>query len=578
MGEQDGPVPGMGEQDGPVPGMGEQDGPVPGMGELAGPGVGLSRSLQLGLLLAVLAMGVTGQESLEPPSNIWITKTGNNFTVTWDWSSFRNEDESDVTFSVFSLKFGRLPGIQWRNVPGCLHIKVQRCDISLNPLLHYSVRVRSEIAGKHSAWSSIVPFLPSSIAKEDSPFAVSVTLIHGRVIVTVSDPSSVNKSLADNEDIIYNLSIWKMNSKEVKTHEFSDPEFEVKNLAPSTPYCLKVQLIDTERSTSGPFSHEKCFETEKSQIVMLRMQAVDTNFTLKWDYNCKEDPNVTFSVLIRRSDTWSVYDGCANISQMECQVLGLNMFGNYDFCVSVDDGQGNRNLSNTLTFKPLHHTVIGPPTRLMLNLTHYTLKMMASDPEGFSKEELRWACNPSYHAVLWKKSSDTQKESFQEKMPFFTVENLEPSTVYCVTMRVVCSYDNRTGLFSEPHCIKTDPDYSAFWKTWGILFILLGLIIISVLVYVCICPFQRYIKYTFYPSGKLPSCIGKDIPDSPFNTTNNVLLLHEEEITDICFITAQEKGVEEFDKYEKISDESCRDSGNYSNEEETTGNTDLCTS
>ncbi|XP_063312649.1 interferon alpha/beta receptor 1-like [Pelobates fuscus] len=563
------------------------------MGEQDGPGVGLSRLLLLGLLLAVLAVGVTGQESLEPPSNIWITKTGNNFNMAWDWSSFRNEDGSDVTFSVFSLKFGRLPGIQWRNVPGCLHIKVQRCDINLNPLLNYSVRVRSEIAGKHSAWSSIVPLSPSSIGKQAvfvfkpmfimrfscySPFAVSVTLIHGRVMVTVSDPSSVYKSLADNEDIIFNLSIWKMNSKEVKTHTFSYPEFEVKDLAPSTPYCLKVLLIDTQRSTSGTFSHEKCFETEKSQIVMLRMQALDTNFTLKWDYNCKEDPNVTFSVLIRRLDTWSVYEGCANISQMECQLLGLSMHGTYDFRVSVDDGKGNRNLSNTLTFKPLDHTVIGPPTRLKLNLSNYTLKMMASDPEGFSKEELRVACKPSYHAVLWKKSSDTQKENFKEEMPFFTVENLEPSTIYCVTMRVVCFYDNRTGLFSEPHCITTDPDYLAFWKTWGILFILLGLIIISVLVYVCICPFQRYIKYTFYPSGKLPLCIGKDIPDSPFNTTNNVLLLHEEEITDICFITAQEEEVEEFDKYEKISDESCRDSGNYSNEEGNHWKPDLCTS
>ncbi|XP_053313357.1 interferon alpha/beta receptor 1 [Spea bombifrons] len=532
----------------------------------------LHRGLLL-LLLTGIGLALAGQNNLEPPSNVRISKNHEGFSVTWDWNNLSDEDPGNVRFSVFVKKLSTRRSVEWRTVPGCLHVTQRLCKIyvkNLNPYMSYSLRVRSEISQKHSQWSSIVPFSPGDIVDLDHHTNVSVAFVDGRVQVTVSD-TTTSEAMEDEGDLIYKLMFWENNSEE-KTLASSDPVFILNDLLPDVEYCLKAWVYDTETQKPGPFSKTKCFTfNEKGLPENLRVLAVDTNYVLMWDWNFEQDPNVTFSVKMAKplvDRKWSTFDGCENISTAECDVSSIVILGTYEFRVLVRDSRGNQSFSSAIKFQPLKDTVIGPPSDLRLKLLNNMLNIEVGNPAGFEKEALRYDCAWSYHLVMWQNSSDFhQEEHFKE--PIFTVNHLKPSTEYCLKVQLVCKPDNRSGLFSETRCISTEPDYWFFWHIWGTLVIIVGLALISGLVYICLCPLQRYIKHIFCPTGKLPASIENGIPNSPFSTTNNQLLLEEEEITDPCYIIpSSEDRTEQY----KISDRDGRDSGNYSNEDETTAN------
>ncbi|KAM8976995.1 interferon alpha/beta receptor 1-like [Pelodytes ibericus] len=421
------------------------------------------------------------------------------------------------------------------------------------------------------AFSGPVTIFQEDIFNEPN---VSVKLTDGRVEVTVSD-----LSLGKDDDLIYRLEFWETHSKEVQTRVFSAPVFLLSNLTPGAEYCLRAQVCDEELLNVGPFSQTECFETHNEESPRnLRILAIDTNYLLKWDWCYELHTNVTFSVQWAsqlKSQQWQIYSGCENVTSPECNVSGVYIYGTYDFRVLAREEHENDSFSKTITFSPIQDTVIGPPTDLKVAVVENKIKIAVNNPEGLKYKALYTDCVWSYHLMLWKNSSDKQEEHLNEKRPFFTVESVEPATNYCFQVQVVCVEDNRTGLFSETRCITTDPDHIYFWWTWGILVVLLLLVIISVAVYMCVCPLQRYIKHIFYPSGKLPSSIEKTILGSPFNTMNNHLLLREEEITEICCIIRQEEDLEQLDR--KPPDMNGRDSGNYSNEDDNTGKSDLCT-
>ncbi|MEE6467983.1 hypothetical protein FKM82_008128 [Ascaphus truei] len=228
-------------------------------------------------------------------------------------------------------------------------------------------------------------------------------------------------------------------------------------------------------------------------------------------------------------DNWMKVNLCENITTFECDLsLKLFFYGKYHFRVSAANGGRNRTFSDTVTFSPIHDTEIGPPSEVKIK--HY-----------------------------------------KEKTPFFVIQELEASTTYCLKVQAVSENESKSGSFSEAQCITTSPDPQRFLKTWGVVLILIGIAILSFLAYLCVCPLQRYIKHIFFPSGKLPSSIDKGMPESP---TNNQFLLQQEEPTDMCYIINNincKKDILEINNDSKPFKASSRDSGNYSNEDEITG-------
>uniref|UniRef100_A0A8C5PC70 Fibronectin type-III domain-containing protein n=1 Tax=Leptobrachium leishanense TaxID=445787 RepID=A0A8C5PC70_9ANUR len=238
---------------------------------------------------------------------------------------------------------------------------------------------------------------------------------------------------------------------------FSDPEFLLGDLVSGVRYCLKARLTDLAMKTMSPYSEAQCFQT-KGTFKNVRILAFDTTFLLKWDWDYEQQPNVTFTAQrISKGMSWRVFDSCENINKTECDMSAeLYMFTSYQLRVIAQDGQGNKNFSDSINFLPKSDTVIGPPTSLTVKVMNGALNIMAREPSVLSMPDVSLDCVPAFQLKRWKNSSDHQEE-YRGDSSFFTVEHVEPSTEYCLKMRVVCKR-NRTGLYSETVCITTDPD------------------------------------------------------------------------------------------------------------------------
>ncbi|XP_068126571.1 interferon alpha/beta receptor 1 [Hyperolius riggenbachi] len=296
----------------------------------------------------------------------------------------------------------------------------------------------------------------------------------------------------------------------------------------------------------------------------LRVEAIDASFLLKWDWDFQRNPNVTFSVdhCFPSSKKWMKMEGCENITTLECNVSGIDKYVTTEFRVSVYNSQTGERSFNFVEFHPRKETVPGPPTGINMTIHNNVLYILVEEPEGLHLDFLRghiW----KYELEIWKGLKKTEVITKDADGPHFRIEALETSTTYCARARVKRADPDQTGLYSKPFCITTAPGSYATELAIGLVFA--GVIVMSGIVYVCLCPLKRYMKHVFFPKTKLPSSIEQCLQDSPRPCIKNPFLFHEEETTDKCYIIESSPA----GNVTNAPEADGRDSGNYSNEDET---------
>ncbi|XP_018104378.1 interferon alpha/beta receptor 1 isoform X2 [Xenopus laevis] len=303
------------------------------------------------------------------------------------------------------------------------------------------------------------------------------------------------------------------------------------------------------------------------------IDALNTNYMLKWDWDDSLYPNVTFSVEMVAegafSDGWKQVNGCENISMLHCDVSSIYIFGTYNFRIAASFDNKNRTLSRALRFHPLQDTTIGPPSDMSTELLATMLQIKLLEPKAFHNNYLKNTCDWEYNLIYWKDSkSDREEKSVKEKLGRFAIE-VESSTTYCMKACVECQDSKRRGLFSKKQCITTGAGARTVWSVGIGIGFLVSIVVSAVVVYLCACPFKRYIRHIFYPAGKLPSSIENGMLDSRVKIP---FVFQEEEATDVCYIIRNSGLDEDHVQNHKYSlKESSADSGNYSNEDEATG-------
>ncbi|XP_002942842.5 interferon alpha/beta receptor 1 isoform X1 [Xenopus tropicalis] len=542
--------------------------------------------LLLGAVLCILPLLPFGTGALltgltypEPPFNVTVDMLPDRYSVMWDWNSVNWGDTKNVTFSVLLRKLKKKT--QWNSVPGCLHIPHRNC--SIDPALvdidkRYQVRVRAEIAQINFSFSDTITFTPKAPGEIALPIAVYVESIDGGVKIKITLPNT--REYWDNALFDYILLLRTNSSIEERRSLY--PNFYLYDLNPGENYCFKVKVSSYLTKTNDTFSPEKCFKVEAVGLdgrpypENVTMEALNTNYMLKWDWDYSQHPNVTFSVENNSEiwpGKWNQVQGCENISRRNCDVSGIYIYGKYNFRVAASLDNNNRTLSRALRFNPEKDTVIGPPSNVSTELYGTKLHVNVLKVEAFHNDDLKNYCDWEYNLIYWKDSaSDREEKTLNEKVGRFTIE-VEASTTYCLTVRVVCQTHNRSGLFSETQCITTGADALPVWSAGIVIGVLLSVVLTAVLVYLCACPLKRYVKHIFYPTGKLPSSIESGMFDSRVKIP---FVLQEEEPTDLCYIIRNSEHDEDSVQNRKYSlKESNTDSGNYSNEDETTGDNGL---
>ncbi|XP_073524447.1 interferon alpha/beta receptor 1-like [Phyllobates terribilis] len=514
------------------------------------------------LLLILPLMSVRSED--EKTIEIYISKSPDGFMVMVDWDDQCLTDERNVTFTAVYKRLGA-PDSEF-----------QMCDIlgdcsgwipsaKLDRSHNYTLLVTATAPDRDIPAAS-QDFYPNSETKPPPVFHVISS--DALVVVSIQD-------FQHNEQ--YNVTLRRNDSTQEKSEiiRFRNYIIPPSELLPEQIYCLKMSVFNIVTMELSPFSPEECFTAPPPGLPSnLTMDALDLTYLLKWDWDFDQSPNATFSV--ERCLNYigcSKIKGCENITTPRCNCSGLALIGKFFLRASVYDGRRKEKSSSVIRFSPSEDTVFGPPKDLKMGIIDNKLFINVTAPEGFGHREIYNYCTWRTNLNYWIKSTDKQEEVMvkEDNQPFYTIDSLEPSTTYCAKAKMKCDRSNRSSLYSQEYCITTDP--RSYLVAWIVGFTFLGIVLISVILYLFFCPFKRYMKQIFFPSNKLPSSVEKGLGNQPLDCIRKPFLSYEEEITDNCIIENSHTEDLEPVNYNKTSQANSQDSENYSHEGQTTGET-----
>ncbi|KAM4683407.1 interferon alpha/beta receptor 1 isoform 2-T2 [Amazona ochrocephala] len=543
----------------------------------------------LSCLLVALPLRCAGQTNLRSPEDIQIYVVNTNFTLSWNYTG----NDTNVTFSAEYRWFEdtETNGMEWKGLPGCQNVTCTECDFSSAITEYYDkhhVRIRAERREEVSPWSSTFEMFPYFLAQIGPP-GIALQSMNGVIKIKVSPPeeNQVRKMWLTPLDFKYKVVLWENSSNSEFRSQSIFPTDIIDDLAPDTTYCLKVQATLPLELREGLFSPIRCIKTTRKVndllcATNLRILALNMEFHLHWANRYKQHVSYNVQYLIgylkKLHDDYSVkwlnVHGCENITDTQCNFSSIitTTSGSYYLRVQAINEYNRSCLSNEVKVDPLITNQIGPP-RVKLDISNALLHIQISPPGGSESEVMRDYYDLSYRVLYWKNSSNNEEEiKVKEiKQTIGSISDLAPSTLYCVKVQAFSEAYNKSGHFSKGECIKTPGD-----KILPLI-ILATFVIALIAVFLVAVPlvfalYQAYskIKYVFFPSCQPPLNIegfGGQLFSSPY------LLTAEEPIENcsvIETIITEEVNQIVFKDY-KHSKQSSRDSGNYSNDDNTSG-------
>ncbi|KFP36773.1 Interferon alpha/beta receptor 1, partial [Chlamydotis macqueenii] len=310
--------------------------------------------------------------------------------------------------------------------------------------------------------------------------------------------------------------------------------------------------------------------------------ALNMKFHLHWNNQYKQHVSYNVQYLIgylkKLHDDYSVkwlnVPGCENITDTQCNFSSVitATSGLYYLRVQAMSEYNRSCLSNDIKVDPLVTNEIGPPG-VKVDISDVLLHIQISPPGGSESEVMREHYDLSYRVLYWKNSTNNEEEiKVKEiKQTIGTISDLTPSTLYCVKVQAFSEAYNKSSHFSEEECIKTPGDKTLpliMLATFAVALIAV-LLVATPLVFLL---YQAYnkIKYVFFPSCQPPL----NIEGFGGQVFSNLYLSTTEELTEnfsiIETIITEEVNQIDFKDY-KHSKQSNRDSGNYSNDDDTSG-------
>ncbi|KFV97500.1 Interferon alpha/beta receptor 1, partial [Fulmarus glacialis] len=530
-----------------------------------------------------------GQTNLKSPQDIQVYVVNTNFTLRWNYTG----NDTNVTFSAEYRRFEDFETneTEWKELPGCQNVTCTECDFSSAITEYYDthhVRIRAERREEVSPWSSIFEMIPYFIAQIGPP-GIELQSINGVIKIKVSPPEAnqVRKMWIDHLRFKYNLVIWEHSSNAKFRNRSVFPTDKIDDLAPDTTYCLKVQATLPLELQEGLFSPIRCIKTTRKVNDLLcatnvSVLALNMKFHLHWNNQYKQHVSYNVQYLIgylkKLHDDYSVkwlnVPGCENITDTQCNFSSIitTTSGFYYLRVQAMSEYNKSCLSNEVKVDPLITNEIGPPG-VKVDISDVLLHIQISPPGGSESEVMRDHYDLSYRVLYWKNSSNNEEEIKMKviKQTIGTVSDLTPSTLYCVKVQAFSEVYNKSSCYSREECIKTPGDkilpliILATFVTALIAVLLVAMPLVFAL-------YQAYnkIKYVFFPSCQPPSNIegfGGQLFRSPYLSTTEEPI---ENCSIIGTVTTEVVNQIDFKDY-KYSKQSSRDSGNYSNDDDTSG-------
>ncbi|XP_044297890.1 interferon alpha/beta receptor 1 isoform X1 [Varanus komodoensis] len=548
---------------------------------------GLAMTVVRALLVAVAALGTVrpsaGLICLPQPRNLSIEVININITLKWEWD---NPCNLSVTFSV---QIQSLPDDSQINeessevVSVCQDVTINECDLSSAVTEYYDyymVSVRVDTTTGHSPWASIT-FCPDMEAQIGPP-GVKFEFIYGDMKISIISPEANQpRKMWKSKHFNYKLVIWKNSShpEERKEDVFSG-QF-IYDLEPETIYCLKVKARNTDHRSL--YSRVYCTQTPKAWIGLPRpenlcVHGLNMKFISYWDH--LYDGNVSFLVQYFNghktrsspdiSKEWHSIEGCKNISTTHCALpsSSIGKTGIYYLRVQALYRDLKSPWSKMLKFEPQEVNELGPPG-VKVEADVDSLLIFITSPGESENNSMSRHYQLTYYVWYWANSAHPKKREVDVKP--YKISGLTPSTLYCLKVQAHALMFNKYSNFSNVACIETRKGkYLNYFE--GCIIVAVVMIVISGLIY-ALYHAWRQIKYAFFPKCTPPMIIenfeGRDV--------NSSYLLTSEELTENCVIVdsiPSEVNLVECKAHSEL-EQSNRDSGNYSNDCDSSGNREL---
>uniref|UniRef100_A0A8C5T3X2 Interferon alpha and beta receptor subunit 1 n=1 Tax=Malurus cyaneus samueli TaxID=2593467 RepID=A0A8C5T3X2_9PASS len=449
------------------------------------------------------------------------------------------------------------------------------------------IRVRAHTGQEESPWSGIVEMVPYYSAQIGPP-GLELQSANGIIKVKVSPPEANQRKKMWINDLSfkYNLVFWENSSHAQLRSKNIFPVDTIDDLAPDTTYCFKVQANLPTEGKQGLFSPISCVRTTQKVndllcATNLSVLALNMKFHLLWNNQGEQQVNYNVQYLtgfLKKlnddySAKWLSVPKCENITHTWCNFSSIiTTTGFYYLRVQARAGHNRSCLSREVKVDPLKTNGIGPPG-VRLDISDTLLHILISPPGEDENEFMRDHYDLSYRILYWKNSSNEEEEVRQKevKQTIATIPELSPSTLYCVKVQAFSEPYNKSSAYSQQECIHSPAGTPLPLLIFGIFMgaLLVVLLVATPLVFVL---YQAYskIKYVFFPSCQPPLNIegfGAQLFSSPY------LSAAEEPVENCCVIESMitEEGNQiNFTDY-KHCKQSSRDSGNYSNDDNTSG-------
>uniref|UniRef100_A0A3P9M6T1 Fibronectin type-III domain-containing protein n=1 Tax=Oryzias latipes TaxID=8090 RepID=A0A3P9M6T1_ORYLA len=258
----------------------------------------------------------------------------------------------------------------------------------------------------------------------------------------------------------------------------------------------------------------------------LTMVAINTNYTLRWNYkqSAALPYQVTFTTefiskymltIKKKPPVWK--PACKESPEHSCELTSFDLyyFSIYKLRVRASVN-GNHSAWAFKEFCPDKDTGIGPPSSVKLTLAGYSLEVSIVDPLTSTNSSMKdYMADLSYNIRYWERHEDEEAliiKTISTNSNVVALSDLEPLTWYCVRVQSYTKYYNRSSSFTSPLCMKND----GHAPCWQILLIFMAFLVIVVplVVLLAVGSFRcsRFWKSVFHP--ELPSFLIESRRDS----------------------------------------------------------------
>ncbi|KAK1169935.1 interferon alpha/beta receptor 2-like isoform X1 [Acipenser oxyrinchus oxyrinchus] len=180
---------------------------------------------------------------------------------------------------------------------------------------------------------------------------------------------------------------------------------------------------------------------------------------LRWQPGAGTPVGTQYRVQYKCSEceSWSSVTTCMNVSSSgECEVTEefKVWLSHYRARVQAFNGASQSNWISSADFMPLSDTILGPP-EVSVTGCGDCLLLKLKPPIGKGPKPLLDIYHEFDYTITMKNNGERE---IPTSKPEFVLENLEPGTEYCVTVRMYRAGLNMNSKPSEPHCAFTSPE------------------------------------------------------------------------------------------------------------------------